>query len=99
MSDRLIPAGTAERIRREQAEARERGRKQCERIERRPSQELLRPENFLEVGFTPDEREIIINYPVDLATIAAGAGHLVFSPAQARNLAKILLRKAEECKP
>lgn len=51
---------------------------------------------FLEIGFTPDEREVLINVP------AAGddtAHHIVFSPDQARNLARLLLRKADECKP
>lgn len=63
----------------------------------RPTQELLRPENYLEVGLTPDEREVVINHP-DLHVDAAGIGHIVFSPAQARHLAKLLLRKADECK-
>lgn len=60
---------------------------------RRPTQELLRPENYLEVGLTPGEREILINIP------DVGEQWLTFSPAQARHLAKVLLRKADECKP
>jgi hypothetical protein len=65
-----------------------------QRAQARPSQDLLRPENYLEVGLTPDEREIVINHPA-----ASREGHIVFSPAQARHLAKLLLRKADECKP
>lgn len=61
----------------------------------RGQQELLKPSKYLEVGFTPDEREIIINFPADILT---PAHHVVFSPAQARHLAKVLLRKADECK-
>lgn len=60
-----------------------------------PTQELLRPENYLEVGLTADEREIVINFPGDAYT---PAHHTTFSPAQARNLARLLLRKAEDCK-
>lgn len=63
---------------------------------RRTAQTLLLPENYLEVGLTPDEREIVVNVP---AAPGAGAHHLVFSPAQARHLAKLLLRKADECEP
>jgi hypothetical protein len=59
--------------------------------------ELLLPELYLEVGLTPDETEIIINHPAMLVD-ANGCGHIVFSPAQARHLAKLLLRKADECK-
>ena len=58
-----------------------------------PQQELLLPQNYLEVGLTPDEREIIVNVP---AVNGDGAHHLVFSAYQARRLAKLLLRKAEE---
>lgn len=64
----------------------------------RPSAELLTPENYLEVGLTPDSREVVINHP-DLKPDANGVGHIVFSPAQARHLAKLLLRKADECTP
>jgi hypothetical protein len=55
--------------------------------------ELLRPENYLEVGLTADEREIVVNVPV-----SDGTHHLVFSADQARRLAKLLLRKADECR-
>lgn len=58
----------------------------------RPAQELLRPENYLEVGLSSDEREIVINLP------QTGEQWITFSPAQARHLAKLLLRKADECK-
>jgi hypothetical protein len=61
------------------------------------SQSLCWPEKYLMVGLTPDEREIVVNYP-DKAD-ASGWGHLVFSAAQARHLAKLLLRKADECVP
>ena len=60
--------------------------------------EVLLPEKYLLVGLTPDEREIIINHP-NIQTDANGAGHIIFSPEQARHLARLLLRKAGECKP
>lgn len=59
--------------------------------------EVLLPEKYLEVGLTPDGREVIINHP-DLLPDANGVGHIVFSPEQARNLARLLLRKADLCK-
>jgi hypothetical protein len=59
----------------------------------RVHQELVKPEKYLEVGFTPDMREVIIQMPID------GEQWLTFSPQQARNLARILLRKADECVP
>lgn len=59
---------------------------------------VLPPENYLEVGHTEDMREIVINHP-NLMVDRNGAGHIVFSPAQARALARLLLRKADECKP
>jgi hypothetical protein len=61
--------------------------------------EVLLPEKYLEVGLTSDGREVIINHPVDPETTRLGSGHLVFSPAQARHLARLLLRKADECEP
>ena len=64
-------------------------------VDNAPRAELLGPEKTLEVGFTPDEREIVINFPADGRDTAH---HVVFSPAQARYLAKILMRKASECK-
>lgn len=47
----------------------------------------------LEVGHTEDTHEVVINHP-DLNPDADGVGHIVFSPAQARNLAMLLLRHA-----
>jgi len=61
--------------------------------------QVLMPSKFLEVGITPDEREVIINHPVDPQSIADGCGWITFSPAQARSLAKLLLSKADLCKP
>lgn len=49
----------------------------------------------LEVGISGDGREVIINHP-DLQPDADGVGHIVFSPEQARNLAKLLTGKADE---
>jgi hypothetical protein len=69
-----------------------------QRARAQPTQDLLRPEKYLEVGLTSDEREVVINHP-DLQPDANGVGHIVFSAAQARHLAKLLLRKADECKP
>lgn len=57
--------------------------------------EILRPEHYLEIGLTPDGREIVVNFPGDAYT---PAHHTVFSADQARGLARLLLRKAEECK-
>lgn len=51
---------------------------------------------LLEVGLSVDGTEIIINHP-DLQPDANGCGHIVFSPDQARALARILLKKANEC--
>ena len=48
----------------------------------------------LEVG-TNGAGEVVVNHP-DLITDANGCGHIVFSPAQARHLAKLLLRKADD---
>lgn len=48
----------------------------------------------LEVG-TNGQGEVVINHP-DLETDANGVGHIVFSPRQARHLARILNRKADE---
>lgn len=52
----------------------------------------------LEVGITPDGTEVIVNHP-DLLPDENGCGHIVFSPAQARALAQLLLDKANECEP
>lgn len=56
--------------------------------------EVLRPEHYLEIGLMPDGREIVINFPGDAYT---PAHHTVFSADQARNLARLLMRKADEC--
>lgn len=48
---------------------------------------------FLEVGIT-EKREVIINHP-KLEVDENGLGHIVFSPNQARGLAKVLLEKAD----
>jgi hypothetical protein len=61
------------------------------------SQTLLRPEKYLEVGLSIDSREVVVNHP--LQPHESGIGHIVFSPAQARAFAKLLLRKADECRP
>lgn len=46
-------------------------------------------EGFLEVGCN-ENGEIVINHP-DLKPDANGVGHIVFSPNQARNLARLLI--------
>ncbi len=61
--------------------------------------EVRLPANYLEVGLTPDGRDVIVNHPVDPETLRLGFGHIVFSPDQARRLAKLLLRAADECSP
>lgn len=48
----------------------------------------------LEVGCN-DRGEVVINHP-SLETDANGCGHIVFSPDQARNLARILFAKAAD---
>lgn len=53
--------------------------------------------NYLEVGLTEDETEVIINHP-DLEPDENGCGHIIFSPHEARVLAGLLLKKADECK-
>lgn len=50
--------------------------------------------NTLDVG-TNGAGEVVINHP-DLSPDADGVGHIVFSPAQARNLATLLVRKARD---
>jgi hypothetical protein len=47
-------------------------------------------EGFLEVGRN-DQHEVVINLDKD----RNGVGHVVFSPRQARHLAKLLLKHAE----
>jgi hypothetical protein len=48
---------------------------------------------YLEVGLN-DSGEIVINHP-DLQPDENGVGHIVFSPSQARNLARLLIKHAE----
>ena len=49
-------------------------------------------EGYLEVGHN-EKGEVIINHP-RMKLDANGVGHIVFSPAQARNLAESLLQHA-----
>jgi hypothetical protein len=49
-------------------------------------------EGYLEVG-TNDQGEIVIHHP-DLKRDERGVGHIVFSKAQARDLANLLLKHA-----
>lgn len=51
---------------------------------------------FLEVG-TNGKGEVVINHP-DLKPDKEGVGHIVFSQEEARNLAVLLLRKANEAR-
>lgn len=50
---------------------------------------------FLEVGLSADGKEVVVNHP-DLKPDEHGVGHIVFSPSEARNLAMLLLEKADE---
>lgn len=47
------------------------------------------------VGLTEDGRDVVINHP-DLDPDKDGVGHIVFSPEQARALAKLLIQKAQD---
>ena len=49
---------------------------------------------FLEVGLN-DGGEIVVNHP-DLTPDENGVGHIVFSPNQARNLARLLDKHADQ---
>lgn len=51
-------------------------------------------EGFLEVGCN-ENNEVVINHP-DLKPDETGIGHIIFSAAQARNLANTLLKKAAD---
>lgn len=51
-------------------------------------------EGFLEVGHTEDTFEVVVNHP-DLKPDEHGVRHIVFSPAQARNLAILLTQHAD----
>lgn len=53
--------------------------------------------NMLYVGLSFDECEVVINHP-QLLTDKDGNGYLTFSPDQARNLGKLLLLKASQCR-
>jgi hypothetical protein len=52
-------------------------------------------ENTLEVGHTR-EGEVVINHP-NIDPDETGTGHIVFSPAQARMLAHLLIKHAAMC--
>ena len=52
-------------------------------------------ENTLEVGHN-EHGEVVVNHP-DLMPDANGVGHIVFSPAQARDFATLLVRHADHC--
>jgi hypothetical protein len=47
----------------------------------------------LEVGHTADTHEVVVNHP-KLMTDERGWGHIVFSPAQAMDFARVLQRHA-----
>jgi hypothetical protein len=51
--------------------------------------------NTLWVGLTADGREVVINHP-QLLTDSKGAGYIVFSPRQARGLAALLVKNAQD---
>lgn len=51
----------------------------------------------LEVGITPDGREVIVNHPEMEPSPNERGGHIVFSPQQARDFAALMFRKAGEC--
>lgn len=55
------------------------------------------PTGCLEIGVSEDGREVIVNHP-DLQPDAEGIGHIVFSPAQAREFAALLLKHADRCR-
>ena len=48
---------------------------------------------FLEVGHN-EQGEVVVNHP-DLKPDADGVGHIIFSPAEARNLARLLIERAD----
>lgn len=53
------------------------------------------PAGFLEVGLTADGHHVILNHP-EIDTDEDGCGHILFSPSQARDLARLLLECADE---
>jgi hypothetical protein len=60
----------------------------------RPKEPLDVNAGTLEVGHN-DRFEVVINHP-DLKPDADGVGHIVFSPRQARHLANLLLKHADQ---
>lgn len=48
---------------------------------------------YLQVGLSEDMTEVVVNHP-DLEPDENGVGHIVFSIAEARNLARLLNEKA-----
>lgn len=52
----------------------------------------------LEVGITPDGREVIVNHPEMEPNPSGSGGHIVFSPQQARDFAALMVQKAGECR-
>lgn len=51
----------------------------------------------LEVGLSPDERDVVVNHPEMTPNPGGEGGHIVFSPQQARDFAALMLKKAGEC--
>ncbi len=54
-----------------------------------------REPNTLWVGQSLDGRDVVVNHP-NIQPDADGAGYIVFSPRQARALAELLLKHAEQ---
>lgn len=52
----------------------------------------------LEVGISPDGREVIVNHPEMDPNPTGSGGHIVFSPQQARDFAALMVQKAGECR-
>ena len=55
-------------------------------------------EGILLVGIDEDGKNVVVNHP-DIDADKDGVGHIVFSPAQARNLARLLNEKANAIEP
>lgn len=55
---------------------------------------MIVPENVLEIGLTENGYDVVVNHP-KLITDDNGYGHIIFSPAQAREFAKLLIKKAD----
>jgi len=60
---------------------------------RRPA--AIPTEGVLEVGLTSDETSVVLNHP-QIEQDEHG-GHIIFSPQQAQEFARLLLKKAGEC--